>query len=80
MPVTHLFTVDVYNHSQLAQRDGTASIGSGNGNLLALGDVDELLAVAGIESRFRAQACPIEPSVSTVKVRARGGSSRKLTW
>ena len=39
------FTVDVYNHSQLAQQDSTATIGGGNGIDLACGDIDELLAV-----------------------------------
>ena len=45
------FTVDVYNHSQLAQQDSTATIGCGNGILLAFGDVDELLAVVDARSR-----------------------------
>jgi hypothetical protein len=50
------FTVDVYNHSQLAQQDSTATIASGKGNLLAFGDVDELPAVVDAESRFRARS------------------------
>ena len=50
------FTVDVCNHSQLVQQVITATIGCGNGILLAFGDGDEFPEVVDAESRFRARS------------------------
>ena len=74
------FTVDVYNHSQLAQQGSTATIGGGNGIDVACGDIDELLAVVVVESLFRVASALGWAIVIYCENLGRGRSSRKQAW